>query len=126
MKEILDILFTIFHSALVLFMISGWAFEKTRKIHLYVVSITLIAWLVIGFIVGTIGYCPLTDWHWDIKRSLGERDLPSSFIKYMVDKILRIDSEPIIIDAITGVGMLASVILTITFNFRTSRSSSVN
>lgn len=119
---LLDHLLTLIHTVLVLFIISGWAFRRTRKIHLIVVGVTLFAWLVIGFVMGTIGYCPLTDWHWDVKRSLGEYDLPSSFIKYMVDRIFNINSGKLFVDAVTGLGMFMSVVLTITVNFRRNNS----
>jgi hypothetical protein len=120
---VLDYFLTFSHSALVIFILTGWAFKKSRKVHLIIVSVTLFAWLVIGFIMGSIGYCPLTDWHWDIKRSLGETGLPSSFIKYMVDKIFNVNSGRLFIDAITGIGMVVSVILTITVNFKKNRSA---
>lgn len=29
------------------------------------------------------GYCFLTDVHWDIKRALGEENLPASFVSYI-------------------------------------------
>lgn len=40
----------------------------------------------LGYFYGW-GYCLLTDWHWEIKRKLGEVDLPSSFVSYSLDKM---------------------------------------
>lgn len=37
-----------------------------------------------GLWVGTIGYCPLTDWHWQIKEARGLGPMPDSFIDYLL------------------------------------------
>ncbi len=110
MNTFLDYFLTIFHSAFVLFVLIGWIFRKTRKAHLVAITLTLIAWLGIGLYKGVIGYCPLTDWHWDIKRSLGEHDMPSSFIEYMVEKISGLDFERKLVDTATAIGMILSVL----------------
>ena len=112
----LDILYTILHVVIVGFNLTGWIFPKTRKAHLIVLSLTIVAWLGIGMAVGVIGYCPLTDWHWDVKRELGERGLPSSFIKYLVDAVFRIDSNATFIDIITAAGLIFAVIMAVIKN----------
>jgi hypothetical protein len=43
--------------------------------------VILASWFVLGAWYG-VGYCLLTDWHWDIKRQLGEVNLPNSYIEY--------------------------------------------
>lgn len=91
MLVFLDYFLSIFHLAFVLFVLTGWFWTRTRKAHRWALLLTATAWLIIGWYVGTIGYCPLTDWHWDIKRALGEKSIPSSFIEYMVEKWTGID-----------------------------------
>ena len=118
MLVFLDYFLTIFHSAFVLFVLTGWIFKSTRKIHLAAIGLTLIAWLVIGLFVGVIGYCPLTDWHWDIKRSLGERNIPGSFIEYILERITGIDFQRKLVDIGSGVGLALSVILAAYVNIK--------
>ncbi|MEO1253704.1 MAG: DUF2784 domain-containing protein [Bacteroidota bacterium] len=118
MNVFLDYFFTIFHSAFVLFVLFGWIFRKTRKAHLIAIGLTLIAWLGIGLYKGVIGYCPITDWHWDIKRLLGEHDMPSSFIEYMVEKITGLDFERKLVDTVTATGMILSVLGAVFVNIR--------
>ena len=123
MNVFLDYFLTIFHSAFVLFVLSGWIFKSTRKIHLIAIGLTLTAWLVIGFFKGVIGYCPLTDWHWDIKRSLGERNIPSSFIEYMLEKITGIDFKRTLVDIGSAVGLALSVLSAVFVNVKQYRAS---
>lgn len=55
------------------------------------------------------GYCPLTDWHWNIKQQLGEQHLPNSFIKYCLDKITQRSWSPAVVDRITLISLLTAV-----------------
>ena len=64
--QILDIFFVVFHSSLVLFNLFGWLWRKTRVINLVTLSLTGASWLFLGMIYGSPGYCPLTDWHFNI------------------------------------------------------------
>ena len=112
MLTFLDILLTVTHTVLVVFVLTGWAFDKTRNIHFWSVAIILFAWLVIGWWVGTIGYCPLTDLHWDIRRAMGETPVSGSFIKYMLDGIFHQDFDRQSVDRLTGISMVLVVTLT--------------
>lgn len=111
MLVFLDYFFTIVHSFLVFFVLVGWVFPKLRRAHGILLFLILIAWVVIGFYKGVLGYCPLTDWHWDIKRALGERAMPSSFIEYMVEKITGIDFRKKLVDGFTLGGLIFSVVM---------------
>jgi hypothetical protein len=86
MLRILDILLSIVHLALVFFNLFGWIPKCTRKAHFIAVLITAASWLVLGLWFG-IGYCPLTDWQWNVKEKLGERNLPPNFIEYFAEKL---------------------------------------
>lgn len=68
--------------------------------------------------MGHIGYCPLTDWHWDVKRELGEANLPASFIKYQVDQIFDVDSDRNFIDLITVLGLVFGFSMAIFFRLK--------
>lgn len=107
-----DYLLTFLHAGLVLFAMTGWAFEKTRSFHFWTLLTILFAWLVLGYWVGTIGYCPITDLHWDIKRALGEQKLPNSFIKYLLDGLFQADFDRKGVDQLTGIVMVLIVTIT--------------
>ena len=48
--------------------------------------LTLASWTVIGAVVGKLGYCVLTDWHWRVRSALGARDLPETYIAFLLGR----------------------------------------
>ena len=119
----LDIFFTAFHSGLILFSLVGWVFRATRRLHLVLASLIVSSWLVLALWYG-FGYCPCTDWHWSIKRKLGEVGLPNSYVKYALDGLTGSDWNSAWIDGtVCSVG-LASFVLSLWLNWRDYRSSS--
>jgi len=113
--QLLDIGFALFHSALIAFNLTGWAFRKTRRVHLVVISLTILSWVGLGFFYG-FGYCPCTDWHWDVKRALGETALPASWVKYYVDWLTGKNCNPDLVDIAVGVLGFGALIVSIVLN----------
>lgn len=116
MPELLDILLTLVHLLIIGFNLLAWAWPATRRAHLICVLITAACWFFLGIWFG-IGYCPVTDWQWQIKEQLGEHNLPNSFIKYYADKITGLNFAPSIIDAITAICFIVAAVLSVYFNF---------
>ncbi|MEM9325364.1 MAG: DUF2784 family protein [Bacteroidota bacterium] len=112
----LDILLFVVHFAVMMFIVLGWASAKTRKYHLIVLGATLVSWFVMGYWKGW-GYCVLTDWEWDIKRELGEQNLPPSYTGYIFNRILGLNLSNITVDWITGLGLLFGVIMGVYVNW---------
>jgi len=107
MYTVLDFFFIIFHGSWVLFSITGWVWRKTRRIHLITVGLTILSWFGLGMFYGW-GYCPSTDWHWEIKRKLEETNLPNSYVKYYVDKLTGFTWDSLVVDtAVLILGLLA-------------------
>lgn len=116
MLVFLNILYTILHIVITLFNMVGWIFPKTRKLHLITIALTFGSWFILGFWYG-FGYCFLTDWHWDVKKKLGETNLPSSFIKYFADKISGKDISAQLVNNVTLIVFIITIILTVYYNF---------
>jgi hypothetical protein len=116
MLILLNILFTVAHLGLTFFNLLGWAWKPTRKAHLITLIITAACWFVLGIWYGW-GYCPLTDWHWDVKEKLGEKNLPDSFIKYFADKITGRDIDPSLVETVTLCCLVFAVIASVYTNF---------
>ncbi|TKC02127.1 DUF2784 domain-containing protein [Pedobacter cryotolerans] len=112
----LDFLLTIFHLFIIGFNLLGWVFKPTKKLHFYFAMLTLFCWVVLGIWYG-IGYCPITDWQWNIKAQLGEQDLPASFIKYCTDRFIGLNINADLIDALTLLFFLMAIIASIKVNF---------
>lgn len=113
--SILDTLFYWFHVVIVIFNLFGWVFVVTRKLHFIIVTCTLFSWVVLGFKFG-LGYCFLTDWHWQIKYKAGYTDLPNSFITYILNYQLGLSISPALIDICVGATFLFVVMVTFYVN----------
>ncbi len=116
--RILDIFFVVFHSTLIIFNLFGWIWKKTRIANLITLSLTGASWLFLGLIVGTLGYCPLTDWHFNILYKLGKSDLPVSYIKYLTDRITGLNLNASLVDNLTLYCFLATLVLSLFLNAR--------
>lgn len=116
--HILDIFFVIFHTSLILFNLFGWIWKRTRIFNLIVLVLTGASWLFLGLLVGTLGYCPLTDWHFSILNKLGETGMPSSYIKYLADRLTGLDISSSLIDNVTLYAFLTALVISIYLNMR--------
>jgi hypothetical protein len=96
----LDVLFHVLHLLLIGLNLFGNLWEKTRKFSYVVQLLTWLSWVGLGLIYGVFGYCPLTDWHWSIKRKLGEVYIPNNYVQYLFDKVLPWQVPPTITDKI--------------------------
>ena len=120
MLSLLDVLLTILHFVIVLFNLFGWISEYTRRAHLISIILTAVSWFLLGIWFG-IGYCPITEWQWQIKEKLGEVNLPDSFIKYYGDKITGSYLDPGFINTLTAVCFGLAAILSLYMNFFKSK-----
>jgi hypothetical protein len=116
--NILDIFFVIFHTSLIFFNLFGWIWKGTRKLNVITLSLTGVSWLFLGLIVGTLGYCPLTDWHFKILEKLGKTDLPYSYTKYLADRLSGLDINASLVDNVTLYTFLAAFTISIVLNIR--------
>jgi hypothetical protein len=116
--HILDIFFLIFHTFLIFFNLFGWIWKRTRRLNLIVLSLTGASWLFLGLIVGTLGYCPLTDWHFKILEKLGHTDLPYSYTKYLADRLTGLDINATLVDNATLYTFLAALAISLVLNLR--------
>jgi len=113
----LDYFFLLFHSILILFVLSAWAWKSTRQIHLIITALILLSWFGLGFFYGW-GYCPCTDWHWAVKYKIGENYLPNSYVKYYADKLTGLTWNPFIVDVIVLIPGIMTFILSCWLNTR--------
>ena len=114
------------HSSLIVFNCTGWIWRKTRKANLVLLLTTAGSWLILGLLVGSLGYCPLTDWHFRVLTKLGVGDLPVSYVKYLADRILGTDIDAALIDALTLWTLVAALILSMGLNYLDYRRERLN
>lgn len=113
MYSFLDKFFFVFHSTIIVFILFGWMWRKTRLANLVVILLTAFSWTFLGIWYG-FGYCPSTDWHWQVRMKLGYNDMPSSYTKLLIDSLTGMDLSAKFVDilAITflALALFASVI----------------
>ncbi len=113
-----DIFFVLFHSSIIVFNLFGWIWKKTRAANLVLLLLTGGSWLFLGLIVGTLGYCPFTDWHFSVLGKLGKTDLPSSYIKYLADRITGLNFDSSLVDDVTLYLFLTAFAVSVFLNIR--------
>ena len=76
------------------------------------------SWLILGLIVGTLGYCPFTDWHFSVLDKLGKTGLPDSYVKYLADRITGLNFDASLVDDLTLYLFLAALAVSVFLNIR--------
>jgi hypothetical protein len=114
---LLNIFFFVFHTVLILFNLLGWIWRKTRLANLVTLSLTGFSWFVLGLWYG-FGYCPSTDWHWLVRLKLGYTNMPSSYIKFLVDQITGLSVNAQLVDRLTLLFFLLAVVGSVVTNLR--------
>jgi len=117
MYKFLDIFFVVFHTALIIFNLFGWIWKPTRRLNLITLLLTGASWFILGIFYG-IGYCPLTDWHWQVLHKLGIYDVPNSYVKYLVLRLTGVDLNAGLVDALTVSLFFIALTMSVIFNFR--------
>jgi hypothetical protein len=115
LDSFLDKFFIIFHTLFALFNLFGWIWRKTRKLNLLLLLLTLFSWLILGIWYG-IGYCPLTEWHWQVRYRLGLYDMPGSYIKFLLDTLTGWDWNANVVDVMTGAAFSSALVISAVLN----------
>lgn len=120
MYQLLNVTCFAFHSALIVFILFGWAWRKTRPAHLLVVGLTAFSWFGLGLFYG-LGYCPCTHWHWRVRLHLGYTDMPRSYIKFLVDQLTGLDAPAFWVDTVTVTAFFVAAALSAALTVRDRR-----
>ena len=117
MLKALDIFFLIFHTSLILFNLFSWIWGITRRLNLYTLLLTGASWFILGIFYG-IGFCPLTEWHFEILEKLGYTNLPASYIKYLIDRLTGLHVNEHLVDTFTATGFFIALAISLFLNIR--------
>ena len=113
----LDIAFLVGHSALIVFNLLGWTWRKTRRLNLLSILLTVASWLALAPWYG-LGYCPCTDWHWQVKEALGQTDLPNNYITYLFDAWTGIKITDDFAARLAWLCLVPALVASVTLNLR--------
>lgn len=115
--NILDKFFFVFHSFIIVFSLFGWMWKKTRRINLVLLLLTGLSWSILGIWYG-FGFCPCTEWHWQVRMKLGLYDMPNSYTKFLIDSITGWDVNANFVDILTLVLFLVALTASLWTNIR--------
>lgn len=117
----LNVFFIVFHTLLIFFNLFGWMFKRLRKANLIVLLLTGGSWFILGIFYG-IGYCPLTEYHWQVLHKLGQYNLPDSYISFLVEKLTGFLPDAKITDIVTVVLYFTALVISVWVNIRKKKS----
>ena len=117
MYDVLNIFFLVFHASLILFNLFGWIWKPVRKANLITLALTGGSWTFLGIFYGW-GYCPVTDWHYQVLTKLGRSDLPTSYIQYLLEHFFNVSPSQSTTDNWTLILFLVALALSLLFNFK--------
>jgi len=78
-----DVFFNAFHIIAILVNCFGWAYQKTLKLNLVFLLLTISSWSILGSFYG-IGFCFLTMLHSLSLDYLGSSNIPFSYVDYII------------------------------------------
>lgn len=99
-----------------LFNCFGWAWIKTRRMNLVTLLLTAGSWFILGIWFGW-GYCLCTDWHWQVRESLGFYDQSFSYVHFLVLKLTGLNFDVELVDKVTVIVFFTSLALSIWLNY---------
>jgi hypothetical protein len=110
--KFLDVFFIILHSLIIIFNMTGWIWKRTRVPHLILLLSTLFSWFILGIWYG-FGYCPCTEWHWQVREILGYSDPPASYIQFLLHELSPIRLPNATVDTIVVICLVVPAGLSI-------------
>jgi hypothetical protein len=116
MDQALNVGFFVFHTAWIVFICAGWIWRRTRPWQLAAAALTVASWVGLGLWFGW-GYCPCTDWHWQVRARLGYRD-PPSYIELLIEAVLGIDVAGGVADTVAVTVLIVAVALGVALTVR--------
>lgn len=122
MLALADATFLLLHTALILFNVLGWVVPAWRRANLVMLLLTAASWFGLGLFYG-LGYCPLTDWHWQVLRAMGRTDLPRSYVQYLVTRLTGLVPDSGLVDTAVGVGFALALVVSAGLSIRDWRRS---
>ncbi len=117
MYAFLNIFFFVFHTCIILFNLFGWIWKKTRLANLILLSLTAFSWFLLGIWYG-YGYCPSTDWHWQVRMKLGIYDMPSSYLEFLFETFTGLDVSRTLVDIFALIFLVVAFCASIVLNIR--------
>jgi len=100
-----------------IFILFGWIWKKTRLANLIVILLTAFSWFFLGIWYG-FGFCPSTEWHWQVRYKLGYFNMPDSYTKFLADTLTGLDINQKVIDIFAVLFLVLALLASVLTNAR--------
>jgi len=87
--------------------------------------LSLYIWFVLGIFYG-IGYCPLTDWHWQVLEKSGNSSQVNSYIQYLIERLFDLSVSARTVDTVTLISYVTALLLSVYANFIFNKKFKIN
>jgi len=71
-----------------------------------------------------IGYCVLTDWHWQVRSALGIHDGDQSYIELLIRVLTGWTAPPSLVQTGAGIVFVVCLLSSVVLNVKDARSAS--
>jgi hypothetical protein len=85
--------------------------------NLIVILLTTFSWTILGIWYG-FGFCPCTDWHWQVRMKLGYFDMPSSYIKFLIDSLTGLELNEALVKTLAVTLLALALVASVVTNVR--------
>jgi len=85
--------------------------------NLVIILSTVFSWFFLGIWYG-FGYCPCTDWHWQVRMKMGLYDTSTSYLEFLVEKLTGLNVDRAVVDVFAVVFLLAALSVSVLLNVR--------
>ncbi len=117
MLPVANVAFFVFHTALCLFNVLGWAHPTIRRWHLVTMGAVLVSWVGFGIWRGW-GYCLCTDWHMQVREAMGIRDESRMYVQLVIELATGVRLPDGVVMGITGGAFGIALALSVWLNLR--------
>jgi hypothetical protein len=121
MDDILNVGFFVAHTLWIAFNCLGWIWQRTRPWQLGTATLTALSWFGLGIRYGW-GYCPCTEWHWQVRARLGHDD-PPSYIQLLIGTLTGLEITVAWANALAVVGLAFPAALGVFLTLRDHRAA---
>ncbi len=84
------------------------------------VFLTAFSWVGLGYWYGW-GYCPCTDWHWQVREAMGNQPQYMSYTRFLVESLLPVRISRFYVDTMTVMGLILATALSVMLNISSTR-----
>lgn len=115
--QTINLLLHTLHLLVVILVLFGWLWEKTRLLNLYVILLSVVSWYFLGLWYGK-GFCILTHWQHHLLVLLDLGEIEGTFVAYAVYSITSLRLSDAFLEPMSDVVIVLIFLISLHLNIR--------